>query len=376
MGTDREIAVVGAGIGGLTAALALHARGVRTTVVERAGEVAPPGAGITLQPYAVGELTALGLGEALASAGAVAVEHVYTDHRGRRLRTEPRGAAAGCAWPQYGLHRGELRLLLLAAVRDRLGAGAVRTGTRLETFDEYGGDERGGGVRYTVTDRATGLRSTADAAALIGADGVRSVVRARLHPGEGAMRWSGVRLWRGVAEAERFLTGRSVVIAYDGGNVRFVAYPVSARRPLVNWVCTVREAGAGPLIEGAGWNREAHADDVLPQLAGWSLAGLGVDVAGLVAGSGRILEHPMADRDPLDRWGRGRVTLLGDAAHPVCPTGANGGSLAVADAGALAGAVGGGGDGVGEALARYEAARIGPAAEAVHTNRKALPGGG
>ncbi|MDQ8705171.1 FAD-dependent monooxygenase [Streptomyces sp. LHD-70] len=371
---ETGVLIAGAGIGGLTAALALHAEGVRVTVVERVRRITPLGVGISLQPHAVRELTRLGLGDTLAATGVPTAEQVYADERGGRRFAEAVGTAAGYRWPQYAIHRGELQLLLLDAVRERLGPDAVRTGTCLESFAE----ERGA-VRVTVTDRATGATALIEARALVGADGARSRVRAALHPDEGPMCWSGARMWRGVTETAPFLTGRTSVIASGGRNVQLVVYPISARRPLLNWVCAAPEAEPGPLAENAGWNREGSAADVLRHLEGWDFGPLGLDIHALITGSGALFAYPMVDRDPLPRWGRGRTTLLGDAAHPLYPTGANGASQAIVDARALATelaaelAAGGGvvaGGGVAAALARYEAARVGPTGDVLRANRE------
>ncbi|MGB8939344.1 MAG: FAD-dependent monooxygenase, partial [Streptomyces sp.] len=162
------VLIAGAGIGGLTAALALHAEGIKVTVIERVRQIASLGVGISLQPHAVRELTRLGLGDTLAATGVATAEQVYADERGRRRFAEDVGMAAGYRWPQYAIHRGELQLLLLDAVRERLGPAAVRTGTRLESFAD-GRDA----VRVRATDRATGLPAVIEAQALVGADGAR-----------------------------------------------------------------------------------------------------------------------------------------------------------------------------------------------------------
>ncbi|POX38713.1 flavin-dependent oxidoreductase [Streptomyces sp. Ru73] len=359
------VLIAGAGIGGLTAALSLHAAGIGATVVESAREIRPLGVGINLLPHAVRELTELGLGDDLAALGVATAENVYYDRHGRRIFTEPRGRAQGYRWPQYSVHRGELQLLLLAAVRARLGTDAVRTGTRLVDFAQ-GTD----GVRARLLDRATGEERGYDATALIGADGLHSAVRARLHPEEGPLRWSGIRMWRGVTRAEPFLTGCSMVIV-AGGDVELVAYPIGRGR--INWVCQVREAGPGPLTGDAAWNSAGRPADVLPHVADWSLGCL--DVPGLVAGSDVLLQYPMVDRDPLPTWGSGRVTLLGDAAHPMYPVGANGASQAVVDARVLAHELARA-DGVPDGLARYEAARRAATAAVVDANREMHRAGG
>ncbi|MFI8992732.1 flavin-dependent oxidoreductase [Streptomyces sp. NPDC053542] len=359
------VLIAGAGIGGLTAALSLHAAGIDAVVVESARRIRPLGVGINLLPHAVRELTELGLAEELAAIGVATTENVYYDRSGRRLFTEPRGRAQGYHWPQYSLHRGELQLMLLAAVRARLGAGAVRTGTRLVDFEE-----RPGAVRARLLDRATGETEAYDAAALVGADGLHSVVRARLHPAGGPLQWSGIRMWRGVTEAGPFLTGASAVLV-TGGDAELIAYPIGRGR--INWVCQVRVAEPQPLAEEAAWNRAGRLADVLPHYADWTLGVL--DVPALLAGGEPLLQYPMADRDPLPAWGSGRVTLLGDAAHPMYPVGANGASQAVVDARVLAHALARAPE-VPDGLARYEDARRAVTTAVVRANREMHRAGG
>ncbi|MFG2579016.1 flavin-dependent oxidoreductase [Streptomyces malaysiensis] len=354
------VLIAGAGIGGLTAALSLHAAGVEAAVVESAREIRPLGVGINLLPHAVRELIELGLGDELAAIGVATAENVYCDRSGRRIFTEPRGVAQGYRWPQYSVHRGELQRLLLAAVRERLGADAVRTGARVVGFDGSGARDR---VRVRVLDRATGAVEDTYARALIGADGLHSAVRAALHPRGGPLLWSGIRMWRGTTRAEPFLTGRSMVIVRDG-DAELVAYPIGGGR--INWVCQVRMSEPGPLTGEAAWNRAGRLADVLPYFADWRLGWL--DVPGLLTGGGEILEYPMVDREPLPWWGSGRVTLLGDAAHPMYPVGANGASQAVVDARVLARELAGA-EGVPAALARYETERREATAAVVRANR-------
>ncbi|KOU51924.1 flavin-dependent oxidoreductase [Streptomyces sp. WM6378] len=340
------VLIAGAGIGGLSAALSLHAAGVDAVVVESAREIRPLGVGLNLLPHAVRELTELGLGEQLAEVGVAMAENVYSDAMGHQLFAEPRGLAQGYRWPQYAVHRGELQLLLLAAVRERLGADAVRVGMRLVDFAQEGGE-----VRVRLLNRASGAVTEVGAAALVGADGLHSAVRARLHPDGGPLLWSGIRMWRGVTEAEPFLTGRSMAIVREG-DVELIAYPIGRGR--INWVALVRLSEPGPLAEDAGWNSAGRLADVLPHVEDWSLGWL--DVPGLLADSSGILEYPMVDREPLPAWGRGRVTLLGDAAHPMYPVGANGASQSIVDARVLAHELSAAGD-VATGLARYESLR-------------------
>ncbi|AJT69032.1 hypothetical protein T261_7434 [Streptomyces lydicus] len=372
-----DVLVAGAGIGGLTTALALHARGITATVLEAADEIRPLGVGINIQPAAIAALTALGLGGALAATGIPTREHRRLDHTGTTLWTEPRGLAAGHPYPQYSIHRGELQLLLLAAVRDRLGPYAVRTGARVGTFAHTRA-----GVRAHTHHQATGTTAAFEGRALIGADGLHSAVRAQLHPGQARLSAAGVRMWRGMTEVEGFLDGRTMIFATDDRAARLIAYPVSARhaergRALLNWVCLVPttapdgpDAPGGPADssgpDDSAFHRPARLDDVLPHYAHWNFGWL--DIPDLLTRSPRILHYPMVDRDPLPSWWHGRVTLLGDAAHPMYPIGADGASQAILDAAALASNVARHSDIV-TALHHYETARRPATTAVVHTNR-------
>jgi 2-polyprenyl-6-methoxyphenol hydroxylase-like FAD-dependent oxidoreductase len=321
MNETTEILIAGAGIGGLTAALTLHAKGVRSTVIESAHDMKPLGVGINLLPHAVRELQELGLSDELARVAAEPGAISFFDAGGRLLFSEPRGIAGGYAWPQYSVHRGELQMLLLSAVRDRLGPDAVRTGARLTGFEESG---------HGVT--AHTAAGDIDARVLVGADGVHSVVRALLHPEPDPLMWSGVRMYRGAAEMAAFLDGHTMAIVKGADGIDLITYPIGGG--LVNWVVQVPESASGPLPGDAGWNAPADPDTVIGHLAGWRLGWL--DAADMVGRTTSVLEYPMVDRDPLPWWGRDNVTLLGDAAHPMYPVGANGGSQAIVDARVLA----------------------------------------
>ncbi|MEU8956137.1 flavin-dependent oxidoreductase [Streptomyces sp. NPDC048518] len=332
-----DVLVAGAGIGGLTAALSLHAAGIEVRVVDATDHLRPVGVGINLLPHAVRELTELGLGGELAATAVAPDAMAHFDRHGNRIWAEPRGLALGYHWPQYSIHRGALQLILLDAVRDRIGDHAVRTGTAFVRLAE----REGGALRVILRDRARGREYAVRVRALVGADGLHSTVRAMLHPGEGPPLWNGVRMWRGTADWHPVLGGRTVAVAGSNATAKLVVYPISRRaqergRDLLNWVAEVRSpltrhhGMAGP----ADWNRSGRLSDVLPHFAGWRIGDL--DVPALLAGTRHILEYPMVDRDPLARWGRGPVTLLGDAAHPMYPVGSNGGSQAILDARVLA----------------------------------------
>ncbi|GAA4242097.1 flavin-dependent oxidoreductase [Actinomadura meridiana] len=328
-----RVLIVGAGIGGLTAALSLHEAGIGALVVDSATRMRPLGVGINLLPHAVRELTELGLGDDLAGLGVQTGEMVHFDRHGGRIWGEPRGRALGYNWPQYSIHRGDLQMLLLDAVRARLGEGAVRTGTVFEGFEQ---DETC--VRARLLDRASGTAETVTADALVGADGLRSAVRAQLNPAEPAPLWNGIRMWRGVTEGVPFLSGRTLAVAGTNSAAKMVVYPISARaerrgEALLNWVAEVNLAGEGMDVT-PDWNRKGRLEDVLPHYADWTFDWL--DIPAMLTATAEILEYPMVDRDPLGRWSSGRVTLLGDAAHPMYPIGSNGGSQAVLDGRVLA----------------------------------------
>ncbi|MET9887323.1 flavin-dependent oxidoreductase [Streptomyces sp. NPDC006430] len=371
-----RILIAGAGIGGLTTALSLHAAGLDDVlVVEACPNLRAVGAGINLQPAAVRELTELGLAQALDEV-AVATSRLEYHHRyGGLIWSEPRGRGAGYNWPQYSVHRARLQELLLSAVRDRLGPEALVTGRRLLRYEQ--GRERG---RNTV--RAYGAEQSAPFSCdlLIGADGINSAVRATMYPHEGPPLGNGISMWRGVTEGRPFLDGRTMVIIGCNARVKAVVYPVSRAedggRCLLNWVVEAR-TDEGPdgapeeedLRGGADWDRAVPPQDVLEHVEGWRSDFL--DLHDIVAGAPRIVRYPMIDRDPLPAWTDGRVVLLGDAAHPVYPTGSNGASQAIVDARVLAYELAH--HGVDEALARYEATRRPQATRLLAAHRRLEP---
>jgi 2-polyprenyl-6-methoxyphenol hydroxylase-like FAD-dependent oxidoreductase len=357
------VLIAGGGVGGLTLALSLHERGIPCTVFEAAEAVRPLGVGINTLPHAIRELAALGLLPVLDAVGVRTRELRYLNRFGQEIWVEPRGTWAGHDVPQFSIHRGRLHAVLWQAARERLGPQALVTGTRLAGFDQ---DEDG------VTARFADGRSLRGAA-LVGADGIHSVLREALHPEDGGIRWNGIRMWRGAVDWPEFEGGDTMIVAGDMAE-KLVLYPIAAgSRPgtrLTNWVvCAQIGDATKPPPRREDWSRPGRLEDVLPHVARFRIPFL--DVEALVRAAPEFWDYPMCDRDPLPWWTQGRVTLLGDAAHPMYPVGSNGASQAVLDARCLAALLAA--LDVPAALAAYEAERLPKTADIVRANRRGGP---
>jgi 2-polyprenyl-6-methoxyphenol hydroxylase-like FAD-dependent oxidoreductase len=363
-----QVLVAGGGIGGLTAALSLHAAGIDVEVVESARSVRGLGVGINLLPHAMRELSELGLGDAVEAAGVATGELAYFDRFGSRITSEPRGRSAGYRWPQVSIHRGDLQMLLLNAVLERLGPGSVHTGLAVDAFEQTPD-----AVHVHVRDRLTGQRQTVVAGALVGADGIHSTVRGQLHPGEGPPAWNGIQMWRGVSTGASFESGSTMIMVGSNRRAKFVAYPIarSADSVQINWVAEARVADPGAPVAVQDWRRRGSAVDALAHFGSWQFDWL--DIPALIATAPAIFEYPMVDRDPLEHWGAGRVTLLGDAAHPMYPIGSNGASQAIIDARVLARELAGSDGDALRGLGAYEAARRPATSALVLANRRHGP---
>lgn len=367
-----RVLIAGAGIGGLTTALMLHARGLPCQLWEAAREVREVGVGINVLPHAIQEFDRLGLLDALDRV-AVRTSHLYYYTRnGQQVWDEPRGMLAGHEVPQFSIHRGRLQKTLHDAVIDRLGQDAVQCGRRLAGFVQ---DEGGVTAQFTDTTEG-GPAQVARGDVLICADGIHSAGRRQFYPGEGAPSWNGVSMWRGAVVAEPWRDG--TVMAIGGGfGAKLVLYPIappeSDGRQLMNWVVNVRTKD--PSISPPppdSWSRRVPLATVLPHAGRFRVPEY--DIEALVRATAEIYEYPMADRDPLPRWTFGRVTLLGDAAHPMYPVGSNGASQAVLDARCLTDALASQPH-PRAALWAYEAERRPKTAEIVAQNRKGGPEG-
>ena len=361
-----QVSIIGGGIGGLAAALALHARGVEVRVFEQVPQIRALGVGINLLPHAVGVLSGFGLGPALDATGIRTRALVFMNRHGQEIFSDLRGLGAGYAHPQYSIHRGELQMILLEAATRALGGERILTGLRLGNFEELAS----GRVRANFVDRDGNPAASHESDLLIGADGIHSVVRARFYPDEGMPIWNGVTMWRGVTEGKPFLSGADMVQA-GHRNQKFVVYPISRRHAergaaLINWIADLRQDGK-QLLRREDWNKPGELAEFLPRFEGWRFPFL--DVPGIMRAASSIYEFPMVDRDPLPRWSHGRVSLLGDAAHPMYPIGSNGATQAILDAAQLAESLAGIPDPV-AALQDYESKRLPMTAEIVRMNRQ------
>jgi 5-methylphenazine-1-carboxylate 1-monooxygenase len=359
--------IIGGGIGGLTTALSLHAAGISCRVYEAATQIAPLGVGINVLPHAVRELTELGLADRLAATAIPTAELVYANRHGQQIWQEPRGKAAGYHWPQFSIHRGALQMALLEAAQERLGPANVVSDHRLTSFEQVGDTVK---AHFAHAD-GTSIEAQGDL--LIASDGIHSTVRRHFYPDEGDPIWNGNVLWRATTLAKPYLTGRSMVMAGHQAQ-KFVCYPISRQaeergEALINWIAEIKYTDLTSWRR-EDWNRRANLDDFLPLFEDWDFGWL--KVPDIIRGAKEVFEYPMVDRDPVNAWSFGRVTLLGDAAHPMYPIGSNGASQAILDARRLAWYLGTE-DSIETALQAYDAERRPATAKIVLANRQNGP---
>ncbi len=321
------VLIAGAGIGGLSLGLTLHQIGVPFKIFEQAKEIKPMGVGINLQPNCVKELFDLGLQKQLAALGVETKEFSMFSKHGLEIWSEPRGKLAGYNWPQYSVHRGDFQMLLYKTLVERAGTNCVETGWRATGFENSKN-----GAKLQLKSNETSHTRTEQGEIVIGADGIHSALRAQMVPDEGAPIWGGAILWRATSMGKPCRTGATMVmIGHD--TQRIVAYPISKPDPktglvVINWIAELRvDPDKGWNKED--WNREADRNDFAPLFKEWNFDWF--NSPKIIQDAEKVFEYPMVDRDPLNTWRDGSVTLLGDAAHATYPVGSNGASQAIMD---------------------------------------------
>ena len=358
--SQADVLIVGGGVGGLALALSLHQAGVSCRVFESAPQVLPLGVGINLLPHAMRELSELGLAETLAAHCIETRELAFYSRHGQFIFKEPRGRYAGYGWPQLSIHRADLHKVLLDAVRTRLGADAVQLGHRCLKAEQ---DQHGVALHFDTAAPQTGKLA-------VGCDGIHSAIRLQFHPDQGPPKYSGVNMWRGTVPWPAFLGGDTMVSTGWMTVGKTVIYPVRPAAPgglpLINWVAELER----PEAVRQDWTGRGQLSDIMPAFSGLKFDWL--DISGMIESTEEILEYPMVDRDPLERWTFGRITLLGDAAHPMYPRGSNGAGQAIIDARFLTGQIKKLGA-TEEALKEYEKVRNPVTAKVVLTNRTDPP---
>lgn len=332
-----RILIAGGGIGGLSAALSLAQSGFEVEVFEQAPEFGEVGAGIQLSPNATRVLHHVGLAEALEACAFLPERTEFRSWRtGRLISSSPLGefARQSYGFPYYHIHRGDLLAVLVAAARS-LPRVEMHTSARVEGFEQDAS-----GVRVTVS----GAEHAGDA--LVGADGIRSAVRAGLFGPEAAT-FTGNVAWRSLVPATRLPEGLvpPAATVWWGPRGHFICYYVRSGT-LVNCVCIREKQG----WEVESWTERGEHMELKADFAGWNDT-----VQTLIdnADPGALYKWALHDRPPMPQWGRGAVTLLGDACHPTLPFMAQGAAMAIEDGAVLAACLRGSSD-VPAGLSRYE----------------------
>jgi 2-polyprenyl-6-methoxyphenol hydroxylase-like FAD-dependent oxidoreductase len=361
-----EVIIVGAGIGGLALGLALQQAKIPCRIFESVPEIRAVGVGINLLPHATRELAALGLEDALARVAIQTTDATFFNRFGQLIYQEPLGRAAGYAHPQFSIHRGDLQKVLLDAFRSRAGADRLVTGRHC-----LGVEQDAAGVTVSFSDGPGGTgRFAVRGRVAIACDGINSAIRKQFFPDEGEPRYSGVNMWRGVTRWKPMLSGASMVRAGWLSHGKMVIYPIRAAGSdglqLINWVAEIET----PNYRKRDWNRAGALDDFIGPFSTWHFDWL--DVPAFIRAADHVLEFPMVDQDPLPRWSFGRVTLLGDAAHPMVPRGSNGAGQSILDARVLTAALLEQADPA-AALSAYEKQRLEATTRIVLTNRTNPP---
>jgi 2-polyprenyl-6-methoxyphenol hydroxylase-like FAD-dependent oxidoreductase len=259
-----------------------------------------------------------------------------------------------------------LHLILYKAALDRLGRDAIVTDREC-----VGLEQDANGVSLVFRQFSTGQSlPPVRAAAAIACDGINSAIRKIFYPTDD-IKFAGINTWRGVTRRKPILTGRSYMRVGSILTGKIVIYPIvddvdGEGNQLINWMAEIKQ----DTYAKNDWNQPGNLDSFFHIYKDWTFDWL--DVAGMIRGADQILEYPMVDKDPVAQWTFGRVTLAGDAAHPMYPRGSNGAAQAAIDARTLADCLKREPD-VPAALKAYEAARCETTGKIVRTNREFPP---
>ena len=360
-----EVAIVGGGICGLSLALNLKERGIACRVYERAPEIRELGVGITASARHA-RVQCPRLGRYIAQGRDRKRDCAFFNRFGQLIYREDRGKFAGYPFPEVGIHRGRLHVILYEAVQKRLGRNVVITDCECVGVEQ---DARGVTVHFKQATTGN-PRESVRADIVVACDGINSALRKQFYPND-RVAFSGINTWRGVTRRKPILGGRTYMRVGSILTGKIVIYPIidnldDEGNQLINWMAEIKR----DTTEQNDWNKPGSLADFFPLYESWRFDWL--DVAQMIRDADQILEYPMVDKDPIDRWTFDRVALAGDAAHPMYPRGSNGAAQAAIDARTLADLLKNTSD-PREALKGYEAARVAPAAKVVHTNREQPP---
>ena len=363
-GETIKVAIIGGGIAGLGLALNLHARGIDCEVFESVPEVKEMGVGITLLPHATRELNALGVLPRLEAVAIENLESVFFNRFGQFVYKELRGRHDGYSTPELGIHRGKLHRILFETVLERLGADKVHTGHKCVSVDQT---EQHARVTFALPD---GSQRTVQAETAVACDGINSAVRKQFYPDDKVC-FAGINTWRGVTVHKPILSGKSYMRIGSIDTGKMVVYPIvdnidGQGNQLINWMAEIRL----PNTAMNDWNKLGSGEDCVQYFKDWQFPWL--DVPNLILSAERVFEYPMVDKDALPQWSFGRITLMGDAAHPMYPRGSNGSAQGLIDARTLADLLQQHTD-VRVALQHYQDSRLPTTAKVVQTNRSTPP---
>ncbi|WP_306231592.1 FAD-dependent monooxygenase [Agrococcus beijingensis] len=319
-----DIAIIGAGPGGLVTALRLHAQGFSPVIYESVPELKPLGVGVDIKVYGVKEIEELGLLEEFRAMSVDAVDSIFFNHYGQEIYAEKCGVHMGYEHEQRFVHRGSLQMLFYRTVLERLGADSVVLGARVVGYAQ---DDAG--VTLDIEHR-DGSTSQVRHDAAIAADGIKSPVRRQMHPNQSEPVYSGITMYRGTTLREPIRDGHTILHIGDPRISTMIVYPIAddfegTGKQLINWVVEVE---AEETIED--WNQLGSVDDIVPLYETVDIDF--VDVQQLMRDAREVYLFPLIRHEPLDDWVDGRVVLLGDAAHAMYPRGGNGVCQAFLDA--------------------------------------------